>query len=377
VLQVEPIGGHRGMHYYDFNLGKALVDQGVEVTLLTSDETDIPADLSFEARMTFRGIFGPGRAPSRGWRYVKALARLAARRPHPQGEVAHWHFFLVPPADYVLLRWMKRRGFKIVITAHDVVPFDRAPSALLGRLYGLADWIIVHAESNRQEMLDLFAIPAARITVIPHGNYIPNLGELPTQKAAKRRLGVDPDQPLLLFFGQIKRVKGLDHLLRALPLVLDQIPQAQLCIAGAVWKDDWSRYAALIDELGLRDHLLLHIGHVPDERVPDYFAAADAVVLPYNRVYQSGVLLMACSYGRPVVATAVGGMAETLRHGETGILVPPRDPATLAEAMVCMLADKETAEIMGRQAQAWVQAAYSWDTIAAKTKALYAELLDA
>lgn len=374
VLQVESVGGHRGMHYYDMNLGNGLAAQGVDLRLWTSDETQVDEAWHFPVTLAFRGIFR-GAAILRGLRYLRTLWRLAKLCPHPQGEVLHFHIFQIPLADLVALRWLKRQGFKIVITAHDVVPFDRGATPTLGRLYAVADRIIVHTTQSRDEIMTLFPLEPERVVVIPHGNYMPNLGALPSQSAAKERLGVSPQDPLLLFFGQIKRVKGLDYLLKALPAVLGQHSNAKLCIAGAIWKDDWSRYQALIDELGLAEHLLLHIGHVPDDQVASYFRAADLVALPYLKIYQSGVLLMACSYGTPVVATDTGGLAEALRHGETGLLVPPRDVDALAMAINDLLSAPSRAQAMGQAAQRWVEEAYSWPSIAVRTCALYQEVL--
>ena len=375
---IEPVGGHRGMHYYDFALCDELRRIGVDVTLLTCDETaacDAPAGLT--VRYPFRRIFGADPAWLRAYRYGRALRHIAAQAADESVHITHLHYFLLGLADVIFLRRLRCQGIRIVVTAHDVIPFNARlhTRALFQRLYGLADALIVHAEQNRRELLAQFKLDPARIVVIPHGHYLPYTGgALLPQVKARAQLGLDFEQPVLLFFGQIKRVKGLDTLLQALPAVLAVHPQVLLLIAGQVWKDDWGRYQALIDELNLTDYVRAHIAYIPDEDVAAYYRAADVVVLPYRRIYQSGVLLMAWSYARPVVASDIGGLAEEVRHGETGLLVPADDPAALASALNELLADRSRAEAMGATGRRLVEQEFAWDKIAARTADLYRKL---
>ncbi|MDH7486909.1 MAG: glycosyltransferase family 4 protein [Anaerolineae bacterium] len=380
VWMIEPVGGHRGMHYYDFALCDELRRLGIDVTLLTCDETaacQAPAGLA--VRYPFRRIFGADPAWLRACRYGQALRHIAAQAAAESVHIAHLHYFLLAPADLIFLHRLRRQGISIVITAHDVIPFNARlhTRVLFRQLYGLADALIVHTGQSRRELLAQFPLDPARVAVIPHGHYLPYTGEaLLARQEARARLGLDPEPPVLLFFGQIKQVKGLDTLLRALPAVLAVHPQALLLIAGQVWKDDWSRYQALIDELALAAHVRARIAYIPDEEVAAYYRAADVVVLPYRRIYQSGVLLMAWSYARPVVASSVGGLAEEIRHGQTGLLVPPDDPAALAGALNELLADRSQAEAMGAAGRRLVEQKFAWDRIAARTAELYRTLAD-
>lgn len=364
------------MHYYDLALCGALAEQGVDVTLLTCDETALPESLSFPVELAFRGIFGQTPAWRRGLRYGLALSRIA-RRQRNAAVVVHVHFFQVLPLDYAFLAWMRCRGHRLVITAHDVTPFDAQSWSLffIRRIYRLAHRLIVHTQSSRAELLAQEMVAPERVTIIPHGHYLPYIARIPSRPEARQQLNLPPDAPVLLFWGQIKEVKGLDVLLQALPHLTASYPEVRLLIAGKVWKDDWSRYAALIGELGLENRLDLHLGHIPDDEVATFFAAADLVVLPYRRVYQSGVLLMALSYGKPVVATEIGGLAEVLQHGETGYLAPPDDPERLAKAIAQLLSDPQAAQAMGLRGRQLVQERYSWSRIARLTRQVYEEVL--
>jgi glycosyltransferase involved in cell wall biosynthesis len=376
VLFVEAIGGHRGMHYYDLALCTGLAEQGADVTLFTCDETTVPPGLPFPVDLAFQGVFGPAPAWLRGLRYSRALAHIT-RQTRGRTAIVHVHFFHALPLDYAFLASMRARGHRLVITAHDVTPFDAQGWSMtfVRRIYRLAQGIIVHTESSRAELLDYGIVPPERVAVIPHGHYMPYVDRLPPRREARQRLGLPDGAPVVLFFGQIKRVKGLEVLLQALPCLAEQYPDARLVVAGEVWGDDWSRYAALIEELDLDRRLHLHLRHIADEEVASFFVAADAVALPYHHVYQSGVLLMALSYGRPVVATRVGGMAEVVQDGESGYLVPRDDPQALARALARLLADPEAAEAMGCRGRALVTERYAWSRIAALTCKVYEQAL--
>lgn len=365
------------MHYYDFALCGALAEQGVDVVLFTCDETSVPEGTHFPVKLVFQGVFGQAAAWRRGLRYGLALTRIARRRPRNEKTIVHVHFFHALPLDYAFLAWLRARGCRLVVTAHDVTPFDaqRWSMTFVRRIYRMAHSIIVHTQSSRAELLAQEQILPEWVTVIPHGHYLPYVDQVPSQPEARRQLSLPLDAPVLLFFGQIKDVKGLDVLLRALPQLVAQHPDTWLVIAGKVWKDDWTRYAALVEELGLEERLDLHLRHIPDKDVATFFAAADVVALPYRHVYQSGVLLMALSYGRPVVVTRIGGLAEVIQDGETGYLVPPDDPDALAAAIVRVLGDPQAAQKMGTQGRKLVQEHYSWSRIATLTRQVYEKAL--
>lgn len=373
VFYVEAVGGHRGMHYYDLALCSALAERGIAVTWFTCDETSVPAGLPFPVELSFRGIFGNDPAWQRGLRYGLALGRIARCRPREVPSLVHVHFFHAPLLDLVFLVWMRAHGSRLVLTAHDVTPFDIRGWGLriVHHIYRLADEVIVHTESSRAELLAQGMVDPERISVIPHGHYLPYVHSIPSSVEARQRLNLPANAPVLLFFGQIKAVKGLDVLLQALSWLKERYPTIRLVIAGQVWRDDWSRYTALIDKLGVAEQLDLHLRHIGDDEVPIFFTAADVVVLPYRCVYQSGVLLMALSYGRPVVVTNIGGLAEVVQEGENGYLVPPGDPQVLAEALGRLLDDPDQAGAMGRRGRALVEAEYSWPRIAALTQHVY------
>lgn len=379
VFYVEPVGGHRGMHYYDSELCLALQSVGVDVTLLTCDETNstaIPASLPVE--FPFQRIYGRSIKAVRGLRYFRGLVRVGWAMQRRGVPLAHLHYFHFPPLDYLYLKWLRTVGKCFVLTVHDVIPFNAQSTDLrwLRRLYHEADRIIVHAESNRNAIVGKFEVSLDKVRVIPMGPYLDFAEEqkLPAS-LAKECLGLGPKTPVILFFGQIKKVKGLQHLVRAFRQVSNQFPSARLIIAGPEWKDSFAGYDTLIRELNLTDRVLTRIEYVPDEEVGIYHSAADVVALPYTEAYQSAVLYMAYSFARPVVASAVGGLAEVVEDGVTGLLVPPADVNQLAGALLSLLRDAQMARAMGEKGRALVETRFGWAEIARKTAAVYAEVV--
>lgn len=373
VAVVEPVGGHGGMDYYDFGLCGGLVEAGVEVSLYTCDETARDTATPYEVRLPYRGIFGEDPAWLRGIRYIRGSVRALLGARLGRARVAHFHFFHVGPLELFNVTLAKVLGLKVVVTAHDVRSFVESLSVswMAKRAYRVADRIIAQSEVSRGELVSVLGEPEEKIDVIPHGNYLPFIGEVPSRKVARGRIGVAEDAPVLLFFGQIKEVKGLDILLDAMPDLLRKYPDALLVVAGKVWKDDFRRYRERIEGLGISDNCVLHIRYVPDSEVASYYAAADAVVLPYRRIYQSGVLLMAMSYGKPVVVSDIEGMTEVISDGVNGYVFPSGDSQALVAKLAGALSDSEELRLVGERASSHVRERNDWSKIGRMTAACY------
>jgi glycosyltransferase involved in cell wall biosynthesis len=170
----------------------------------------------------------------------------------------------------------------------------------------------------------------------------------------------------VLFFGRISEYKGLQYLIEAEPLISAQVPGVRIIIAGE--GEPFDRYEEMMIH---RDRFIVHNYRIPDEQVASLFQQASVVVLPYVEASQSGVAAVACAFGKPVVATAVGGIPELIEDGRTGYLVPPRDAGRLAEAVVGLLKNPELRREMGRHAHAKAGTDLSWPAIARQTLAVY------
>jgi glycosyltransferase involved in cell wall biosynthesis len=184
--------------------------------------------------------------------------------------------------------------------------------------------------------------------------------------SARRALDLPAAGDVALFFGYVRRYKGLDTLLRAWPAVRAR-RDATLVVAGEFYEDE-SPYRALAAAAGGEPHVRLLGRYLPDLEVEACFKAADVVVLPYRSATQSGVTHVAYALGVPVITTDVGGLAETVTPGETGLVVPPEDPQALAAAIVRYFEQGLGGAMRGRIAA--LREALSWERLADETVAL-------
>ncbi len=217
----------------------------------------------------------------------------------------------------------------------NLIPHERRPldMQLTRYVMNATDAYIVQSGAVREDLLRLD--PGARFLEVPHPVY--NLfGERVPKAEARRRLGLDPEAPVLLFFGFIRAYKGLDLLIRAMPRIRSGMgvgAQVRLLVLGEFYEGR-DGTAALVRELGLEDTVTLFDQYVPDEEVAPYFSAADVVVLPYRSATQSGIVQIAYQFERPVICTDVGGLSEVVLDGRTGFVVPPESPELLADAVL-------------------------------------------
>lgn len=253
---------------------------------------------------------------------------------------AYWMPFFVPAYRGMLagLRSAGERRACEVLWLHNLHPHERLPGAgwllraLVRRFVGQMDRFVCLSESTRQELLELRA--DAEVMTGFHPVY-DIFEEAIDPERARRELGVDVEAPTLLFFGYVRRYKGLDVLLEALARLPEEM-DVQLLVAGAFYEEEaeyreQARSLGLLAERGPRVRFFPE--YVPTEKVHLYFSAANLVVQPYRSATQSGVARTAFNFGRPVVVTDVGGLAEEVPDGEAGYVVPPEDPEALAGAV--------------------------------------------
>ncbi len=295
-----------------------------------------------------------------------------------QRRIVHFHFFHVGMLQMIQVLLARLFLRKVVITAHDVESFveNLEVPALSRWVYRQADRVIAHNRISRQELINRIGLSEDKITVIPHGNYLHAIRPMPEKGKARQTLKISAQAKVLLFFGQIKEVKGLGLLLEAMPEVLEAHPDIVLLIAGKPWKCEFTEYEKRMDNLGIHGHCLNHIRFIPDVEVPNYYASADLVVLPYRRIYQSGVLLMAMSYCKAVVVSDLPGMTEIVTDGTSGYVFRQGNAEDLAHQLCLALEDSVERDRRASQGFQLVLGKYDWKIIGEKTKAVYASIVD-
>lgn len=186
-------------------------------------------------------------------------------------------------------------------------------------------------------------------------------GQYASRKAARVRLGLHERDKIILCFGHIKRNKGLEYLLPAFAGVASREPRARLLVIGKPLRVSTEPIFRHIRELGIEDRVVFRPELIPEDEVESYFSAADVVVLPYTQLYQSAVLSLACSMGKPIVATTVGNIPEVLVDGDSGYLVPPHNAGLLQQALADALSEPAQAQRRGRRGRERARHKYSWD----------------
>ncbi len=262
------------------------------------------------------------------WRTFRIIKREA-----PDLLILQWWTPFWSPMLFFLTRMIRRyTKTRILFLCHHIISPDGGVFDwyLLRRILWRGHAFIVMSEEDFALLRR--ALPWANIKGTTHPPY-DVFSRTPLQRSeARAKLGLSDDEPVVLFFGFVRRYKGLRHLLKALPAVREQMP-VRLLVVGEFWEDA-RPYHDLVRQLGLNAAVQFYSEYVPNEELAVYFSAADVVVLPYLEATQSGVAQIALGFETPVIATSVGGMPETIEDGRTGLIVPPGDSAALSHAIL-------------------------------------------
>jgi glycosyltransferase involved in cell wall biosynthesis len=352
---------------YDHELAGALARRGHTVDLLTSPFPfgPVPAPVGYRRDELFLAASGrilrrnPRsrlRLPLKALEYAPSVARLWVRLRGLDPEIVHVQWLPLPRVD---MHWLQRLDRPTVFTAHHALPRDEgAGMAARLKIYHSVDRVIVHSRRVLDELVAR-GVARERLAHIPH----------PVFAGAADGRPDPPSGTTLLFFGLLRAYKGLDVLVRALPLV----PDARLVVAGDPL-DPVEPVQRLAAETGVADRIEWRLGFLPEAEVHELMREAAAVVLPYRRTDASGVLATAIGHGRPAVVTDVGSLGETVSDFGAGEVVPPGDPEALAAACARLLGDAAALEAAYRGAIA-AREALTWDAAAEAHERVYEAVL--
>lgn len=260
--------------------------------------------------------------PFNWWQVGTELKRI-----RPDIIVVRFWLPLMGPAFGTILRQVKKnKHTRIIAITDNVVPHEKRPGDKPFTRYFLksCDAFITMSEKVMSDLRSFEPDKPARL--VRHPLY-DNFGEAIPKEEARKKLGIGVNDKLLLFFGFIRKYKGLDMLLEAMKIVSG----VKLLIAGEFYEDA-KPYQQRIDQLGIRDRLILHTGFIADADVKYYLCAADCVVQPYRNATQSGVTPLAYHFEKPMIVTNVGGLPDMVPHEKAGLVCEP-DPRSIAEAI--------------------------------------------
>ncbi len=387
LVEFNPAGG---LYQFALQLGEALAQVGHQVDLITGRSPELAPRVPGVRVLPVLPTWHPAQGSQRprlirkaqrvvrAARYQEAWRRVDRYIAHERPDVvqfAEWRFALDGWWATAIAR--RHPGPVLGDLAHTPRTLQeqrrdgelrKASPALhraLAAAYARLDVVFVLGESSRTDFLEAFPC-SRRVEVIPHGDEgIYQDGELPSAEGTAESV---------LFFGTLARYKGLEVLVEAFELVRRQRPAARLVVAGAQADVDVTALRTAAARIGNID---LRIGYVPVADVSSLFETARLVVAPYLVANQSGVIHLAQGFARPVVASDVGDLGDAVQHGETGLLVPPGDPAALSEAILAVLADPSRAAVMGCAGHDRLEREASWADVAGKVIASYEALLAA
>ncbi|MCW1968908.1 MAG: glycosyltransferase [Anaerolineae bacterium] len=274
--------------------------------------------------------------PLSWWRTYQII-----KKDRPDLLLLQWWTPFWSPMLFLLTRLIQRTAsladMHVLFICHHLIPPDGGVLDwfLARRILWRGDSFIVMSEEDFALLRR--ALPQARIkgTALPPFDVF-NRTPMPSADA-RAKLNLAPDDEVLLFFGFIRRYKGLRYLLEALPHIRQSRP-VKLIVAGEFWEDE-RPYRELVQQLGVQDAVQFYSNYIPNEEISLYFSAADVVVMPYLEATQSGIAQLAISFEKPMIATSVGGMPEAIHHNSTGLIVPPANSAALAEAVLQFFAN--------------------------------------
>jgi len=250
------------------------------------------------------------------------------------------------------------RQYPLVITSHDPITHtgEKTPQWIFDWGCHRAGELIVHTPQMKNLLIKRLHLPGSRVHVITH--------ILCGDDSAQTH--IEEEEHLVLFFGRISKYKGLEYLIRAEPLISDKVPQAKFVIAGTgVDIEPYHRMIANPERFTILNE------YVSDEKRAELFRRASVVVLPYVEATQSGVIPMAYSFGKPVIATTVGGIPAQVENGVTGYLVAPRNSNALATAVVQLLRNRDLRHQFGANGKRKLTVEANPDAVARETSMVY------
>ena len=327
-----------GLATFNQRLCKQFIDEGHECSIYsfslqypsflfpgTTQYSTEPAPADMEIYSVINSVH-----PLNWWQVGNVLSRM---RPDII-VVRYWLPFMGPALGTILRRVRKNKHTRIIAITDNVIPHEKRPGDIPFTRYflGSCDAFITMSEKVMNDLRQFEKNKPAQQVLHP---LYDNFGDPVSKEEARKKLGIDIHDKIILFFGFIRKYKGLDILLEAMPLLNSATNNKQqtikLLVAGEFYEDA-KPYHEQIKQLGIQDNLILRTDFIPDSEVKYYLCAADAVIQPYRSATQSGVTPLAYHFEKPMIVTNVGSLPTLVPHEKVGLVCEPQ-PAPLAAAI--------------------------------------------
>ena len=390
ALEVSLLTGGRDRPYA-LGLAIGLIEKGLHLDVIGSEYVDCP-EMQTTPGLQFFDLWPPEsvnrKAIGKLSRVLQYYARLIRYTMTAKPKIFHilWNNKIQFFDRTLLMLFYKAMGKKVSLTAHNVNQARRdGNDSFVNRItlriqYRLMDHIFVHTQKMKDELVTEFGVRDHKVTVIRHPvNVVVRDTDL-TPAEAKYRMGLQQHEKAILCFGRIRPYKGIELLLEAFRILAKEDTSYRLIIAGEAEKGEEGYLDQLKrmipDELARDQRIIFRAQFIPDEELETYVKAADVIALPYNEIFQSGVLFLGYTFGVPVIATDVGSLREDIIEGRTGFICRPGDSADLAR-VICNYFDSDlyrNPERTRKVIRDYANRYHSWAALAELTRNAYAEM---
>lgn len=395
------LGGKKtgGMNVYVRDLSRVLGQLGITVDVFTRSQDDCVPMVNHDLGERARVIHIPAgpQAPipvAEVGNYLDEFAAGVAQFATAEDvhyDIIHSHYWLSgivaekleqfwgeTPIVHMFhtLGHMKNR---IATTPQEGAPPERLEGE--SRVLEIANRIIAATPAEQAQLNWLYGADMDKVTVIPPGVDLERFHPI-DKSEAKNRVGIPCGDKNIMFAGRIEPLKGIDTLIQAMALIKQRYPEVvdNTCVAiigGDPWSDnpdaEMARLQAMRQNLDIHD-IVLFLGAKDQDVLPNYYAAAEMVIMPSHYESFGMVALEAMAMGRPVIASEVGGLAYLIQDGINGYHVPTRDPEALAERIYELLSNPDCRKEMGHAARKFAER-FDWPIIARRMISTYQLLL--
>lgn len=284
--------------------------------------------------------------------------------------VRFWLPFMAMSLGTICRLVKKNRHTKIIAVVDNIIPHEKRPGDQF-----LSNYFIKNVDGfiamSKNVLSDLALFDAAKPKRFsPHPIY-DHYGNIEPRETALQKLNLNAQFRYILFFGFIRDYKGLDLLLHAFADDYFRQNKIKLIVAGEFYTDD-SKYLKLIDELNIKDSVVLKTDYIPNSEVENYFNAADLVAQPYKSATQSGVTQIGYHFNKPMLVTNVGGLSEIIPNGKAGYVVPP-DAEKIKTALVDFFSNQREESFIENVIKE--KERFSWDKMTKTIYSLYEKLI--
>jgi glycosyltransferase involved in cell wall biosynthesis len=324
-----------GLATFNHRLAKEFMDEGNECSLVsfslqypsllfpgTSQYSDEPAPEGLVIHSLINSI--------NPFNWLNAGRKIRQWKPDII-VVRYWIPFMGPALGTVLRKVKKNKHTKVICIADNIIPHEKRTGDILFTKYFLkaCDAFIT---MSQKVLEDLRQFEKEKPAQLVHHPLYDNFGERLEKNEARQHLGLNSDEKIILFFGFIRKYKGLDLLLQAMADERIKKENIKLLIAGEFYEDE-KPFLELIKNGQLENNVILKTNFIPDSEVKYYLCSGDCIVQPYRNATQSGVTPLAYHFERPMIVTNVGGLPSLVPHQKSGLVCKP-NPKSIADAIL-------------------------------------------